>query len=110
MPPVGPTHNSEEEGHPSSRPTEPQRRYLERGLTQPGGKLPLFDADGREVPVRTIQSCIAHGWAEPWIHNPIRPEWMVCKLTAKGYGVLGRDPQGESAPQARRRRGGDEDA
>ena len=110
MPPVGPTHDSEAEGHPSSRPTEPQRRYLERGLTQPGGKLPLFDADGREVPVRTIQSCIAHGWAEPWIHNPIRPEWMVCKLTAKGYGVLGRDPQGEPAPQARQRRGGAQDA
>ena len=76
------------------RPTEPQRRYLERGLSQPGGKLPLFDRDGREVPPRTIQACVAHGWAEPWIHNPIRPEWQVCKLTAKGYEVLGR-PAGE---------------
>ena len=25
------------------RPSEAQRRYLERGLTQAGGKLPLFD-------------------------------------------------------------------
>ena len=75
------------------RPTEPQRRYLERGLTQPGGKLPLFDRDGREVPLRTIQACILHGWAEPWIHNPIKPEWRVCKLTAKGYAVLGRDAE-----------------
>ncbi len=32
------------------RPSEPQRRYLERGLTEPGGKLPLFDRAGREVP------------------------------------------------------------
>jgi hypothetical protein len=84
------------------RPTEPQRRYLERGLSQPGGKLPLFDRDGREVPPRTIQACVAHGWAEPWIHNPIRPEWQVCKLTAKGYEVLGREagevPRRAAAP------------
>jgi hypothetical protein len=81
------------------RPTEPQRRYLERGLTQPGGKLPLFDRDGREVPPRTIQACVTHGWAEPWIQNPIRPEWQVCKLTAKGYEVLRRDA-GEAAGTA----------
>jgi hypothetical protein len=78
------------------RPTEPQRRWFECGLTQPGGKLPLFDRDGREVPPRTIQACVAHGWAEPWIHNPIRPEWRVCKLTAKGYAALGHD-SGEPA-------------
>jgi hypothetical protein len=109
-PPIGPLHDSDREDHPSLRPTEPQRRYLERGLTQPGGKLPLFDADGREVPVRTIQSCIAHGWAEPWIHNPIRPEWMVCKLTPKGYAVLGRAPQDEPAPHPPKRGHGAEDA
>jgi hypothetical protein len=83
------------------RPTEPQRRYLERGLTQPGGKLPLFDRDGRGVASRTIEACVVHGWAEPWVHNPIRPQWQVCKLTAKGYEVLGRrpgEPPGEAAP------------
>lgn len=74
---------------PASRPTEPQRRYLERGVTQPGGKLPLFFADGREVPPRTIQACLANGWAEPWLDNPIKPEWLVCRLTAKGRAVLG---------------------
>ncbi len=50
---------------------------------------------------RTIQACVAHGWAEPWIHNPIRPEWQVCKLTAKGYEALGREadgPAGGAAP------------
>ena len=30
------------------RPTEPQRRYLERGLSEPGGKLPLFDRPARQ--------------------------------------------------------------
>jgi len=71
------------------RPSEPQRRYLERGLTEPGGKLPLFDRDGREVAPRTIAACIAHGWAEPWFKNPIKPDWLVCRLTAKGFAVLG---------------------
>jgi hypothetical protein len=104
---MGPMHDTDHQDHPSLRPTEPQRRYLERGLAQPGGKLPLFDADGREVPVRTIQACIAHGWAEPWIHNPIRPEWMVCKLTARGYAVLGRDPHEQSAPRVPKRDEGD---
>jgi hypothetical protein len=74
----------------AQRPTEPQRRYLERGLSQPGGKLPLFDADGREVAPRTVQACVANGWAEPWLNNPIKPDWLVCRLTAKGYAVLGR--------------------
>ena len=66
------------------RPSEAQRRYLERGLTQPGGKLPLFDRDGREVSRKTIESCVAHGWATPWVHNPIKPDWLVCRLTAAG--------------------------
>jgi hypothetical protein len=75
------------------RPTDPQRRYLERGLTEPGGKLPLFDRDGREVAPRTIAACIAHSWAEPWFNNPIKPDWLVCRLTAKGIAVLGHAGQ-----------------
>ena len=74
------------------RPTEAQRRYLERGMTQPGGKLPLFDRDGREVPKRTVESCLAHGWAAPWAQNPIKPDWLVCRLTEAGYRVLGAAP------------------
>jgi hypothetical protein len=69
-----------------------QRRYLERGLSEAGGKLPLFDRDGREVSKKTIEACIAHGWAEPWFSNPIKPDWLVCKLTPDGYRVLGADP------------------
>jgi hypothetical protein len=72
------------------RPSEAQRRYLERGLTQPGGKLPLFDADGREIPRKTIESCLAHGWAAPWFDNPLKADWLVCKLTPDGYAVLGQ--------------------
>jgi hypothetical protein len=63
------------------RPTEPQRRYLGRRLAEPGGKLPLFDREGRQVPRKTIEACLAHGWAEPWTTNPIKPDWLGCKLT-----------------------------
>jgi hypothetical protein len=85
----------------TARPTDAQRRYLERGLTQPGGKLPLFDHDGREVPRKTIESCLAHGWAMPWVQNPIRPDWLVCRLTEAGYRVLGSEPPPPS-PRDRR--------
>jgi len=74
------------------RPSEAQRRYLERGLTEPGGKLPLFDRDGREVPRKTVESCVAHGWAAAWVDNPIKPDWLVCRLTAAGYRALAAEP------------------
>jgi hypothetical protein len=83
--------------HSDAGGSEAQRRYLERGVSQPGGKLPLFDEDGQEIPKVTIRACISHGWAEPWSANPIHPDWLVCRLTDEGYRVLGLDP-------ARRRR------
>jgi hypothetical protein len=83
------------------RPSEVQRRYLERGLTQAGGKLPLFDRNGREVSKKTIESCLAHGWATPWLHNPIKPDWLVCRLTEAGYRVLGSEPPSGPAPSDR---------
>jgi hypothetical protein len=76
----------------ATRPTEAQQRYLERGLTEPGGKLPLFDCHGQAIPRKTVEACIAHGWAERWFHNPIKPDWLVCKLTPAGYRALGKEP------------------
>ncbi|MEJ8574381.1 hypothetical protein [Microbaculum marinum] len=75
-------------------PTAAQRAYLQRGLGQPGGKLPLFGDDGRQINHRTIGSCIANGWAEPWFNNPIKPDWLVCRLTESGYRALGETPPG----------------
>ena len=69
-------------------PTDVQRTWLARGLTQPGGKLPLFDDDGRRIDARTIRSCIEQGWAEPWFANPLKPDWLVCRLTAAGRAVI----------------------
>lgn len=74
------------------RPTAAQKAYLALGLDQPGGKLPLFDRNGAGIDRKTVESCIAKGWAEPWFANPTKPDWLVCKLTATGYAVLGKPP------------------
>ena len=68
----------------SATPTPAQRRYLALGLDQPGGKLPLFDRAGQRIGPETIRACIRSGWAEPWFANPIKPDWLVCKLTDAG--------------------------
>lgn len=68
----------------SKRPTAAQLKYLSLGRTQPGGKLPLFDMNGQQISAATIRSCIRSGWAEPWFNNPIKPDWLVCKLTETG--------------------------
>ncbi len=66
------------------RPSRAQKAWLRRGLDQPGGKLPLFNRDGQEYSARTIKSCIDQGWAEPWFNNPLKPDWLVCRLTESG--------------------------
>jgi len=69
-------------------PSPEERVYLARGLGQPGGKLPLFDLDGRPVHPSLVRSCLARGWVEPWFANPLKPDWLVCKLTDKGRSAL----------------------
>lgn len=71
-----------------SRPNPAQARYLARGLSQPGGKLPLFDEVGQHIHPALVKACIAHGWAEPWFGNPLKPDWLICKLTEKGRQAL----------------------
>lgn len=72
----------------AARPSAVQRSWLRRGLGQPGGKLPLFDADGQRIDPRTIKSCVVNGWAAPWFHNPLKPDWLVCRLTDVGRALL----------------------
>ena len=72
----------------ASKLSAAQRKWLERGLTQPGGKLPLFDADGRKVNPAVIRKCLDQGWAEPWFANQMKPDWLVCKLTTIGRSAL----------------------
>ena len=66
------------------QPTLPELFYLRRGLGQPGGKLPLFDLDGQAVAAAIVRRCLDRGWAEPWFKNPLKPDWLVCKLTDIG--------------------------
>ena len=79
---------SPHKGRGDGQPSPTQRRWLRRGLDQPGGKLPLFDGDGQRISERTVRSCLEKGWAEPWFANPLKPDWMVCKLTENGRRVL----------------------
>ncbi|WP_169568473.1 hypothetical protein [Sneathiella limimaris] len=69
-------------------PSYVQLSYLFLGFDQPGGKLPLFDRDGQQIKAATIRSCIKNGWAEPWFENPIKKDWLVCKLTEAGFALL----------------------
>lgn len=81
-----------------AKPSEAQLRWLRRGLDQPAGKLPLFDRAGRRVNGRLVQVCLDQGWAEPWFANPLKPSWLVCKLTARGRALaLSASPIGEAA-------------
>ena len=67
---------------------EATRNYLTRGLGQPGGKLPLFDDHGQRVPTEIVRACIQRGLATPWYRNPIKPDWLVCRLTDSGRAAL----------------------
>ena len=75
-------------GRGAEHPNEEERAWLARGLAQPGGKLPLFDGDGQEVKAALVRHCLARGWAEPWFSNPLKPDWLVCKLTDAGRRLL----------------------
>ena len=67
-----------------TRPTPVQAAWLKCGLAQPSGKLPLFDKVGQHYDPRTVRACLDKGWAAPWIGNPLKPDWLVCKLTEAG--------------------------
>ena len=69
--------------------SELERAYLSAGLNQPGGKLPLFDNRGQEIQPSLIKDCIKKGLAERWFANPLKPEWLVCRLTETGRSLLG---------------------
>lgn len=71
-----------------TKPSKQQAQWLARGVKQPGGKLPLFDENGQRVNEQTVHACIDKGWAEPWFSNPLKPEWLVCKLTDEGRSAV----------------------
>jgi hypothetical protein len=74
-----------------SRPTEDQRKWLELGIEQPGGKLPSPDAKGTRIEESILDACLKAGWVEQWMYNPLKPDWKVCRLTESGRAALSRD-------------------
>lgn len=85
---TGPKNADRDSENELASPTAAQSKWLERGLSQAGGKLPLYDENGKRVSERTVKSCVNNGWAEPWFENPIKPEWQICKLTENGRKIL----------------------
>jgi len=75
------------------RPTPAQKRYLNSGLQEPAGRLPLFDQAGQRIDPHTVRACVRAGWAKPWFANALQPDWLVCTLTEAGRRVLGRGPR-----------------
>lgn len=61
-----------------------EKAYLAMGLHQAGGKLPLFDPYGQEIDHSTIRRCLEKGYAKRWFANPLKPDWLVCRLTDAG--------------------------
>jgi hypothetical protein len=86
------TNATKEDESASARPSKSQLQWLQRGLDQAGGKLPLFDRIGQKVSEKTVRSCIRQGWAEPWLNNPIKPDWLVCRLTDAGRELASGSP------------------
>ncbi|MCF8466123.1 MAG: hypothetical protein K9G33_01850 [Sneathiella sp.] len=72
----------------SKPPTAAQLKYLRLGRYQPGGKLPLFDPNGQQISKTIIKSCLVKGWVRTWFDNPIKPDWLVCKLTEDGIRMI----------------------
>jgi hypothetical protein len=68
--------------------SQAERDYLRMGVKQPGGKLPLFDGDGQLISPKIIKKCVKNGLVEPWFANPIKPDWLVCRLTEQGREAL----------------------
>ena len=64
------------------------RNWLNGGLSREDGRLAIFDTFGEPVNKAVIKTAIASGYAEPWFSSPMRPQWTVCRLTAKGRAVV----------------------
>ena len=66
------------------------QNWLCGGLDRSDGRLAIFDAFGEPVDKAVIKSAISSGLAEPWFSSPMHPQWMVCRLTAKGRSAVSR--------------------
>ena len=70
------------------RPTNSQKRWLNKGLSMKGKTLPLFNSTGQKFNKRTVKSCLNLGWVIPVMTDPTRSRLTIYKLTEKGEQVL----------------------
>ena len=66
------------------------RGWLQGGEAREDGRLALFDQFGEPIDRKVVKTAIASGFAEPWFASPMRPQWIVCRLTSKGQDFLSR--------------------
>lgn len=75
----------------TARETELElKNWLQGGFDRTDGRLAIFDTFGEPVNKAVIKSAISSGLAEPWFSSPMRPQWMVCRLTPKGRAAVSR--------------------
>ena len=51
------------------------------------GTVALNSSVCRHYP-QVVRACLERGWAAPWFNNPLKPDWLVCKLTEAGRRLL----------------------
>jgi hypothetical protein len=64
--------------------------WLKTGVNNPEGRLSLFDGGGQRIDGKIQRFAIQSELAEGWFANPMRPDWMVCRLTERGRRLLKR--------------------
>ena len=50
-------------------------------------ELLLQIEDGPCLGVRLGGPLLDQGWCEPWFANPMKPDWLVCRLTTTGRAL-----------------------
>ena len=69
-------------------PSLTQRRYLQKGMRNDRGKLPLFDRYGQRYCVRTVEACLAAGWVKPTYKKTFLKDMDILELTDEGCKTL----------------------
>lgn len=62
--------------------------WLKTGAGNTEGRLALFDGMGQRIDSQIQRAALSWGWVEGWFANPMRPDWMVCRLTPAGKRAL----------------------
>lgn len=68
--------------------------WLKTGAGNKEGRLALFDGTGQRVDQTVQRAALSQGWVEGWFANPMRPDWMVCRLTPSGRRFLAENTTG----------------